>query len=77
MSDELRDALTDISGIGDAKADDILELVAEHGGGSDTATIEEAIGHIEAMDARRADVQSHRDSALDLLRTLVPEDEDE
>jgi len=42
MSDDLRDDLKTIDGIGDAKADAILDILADHDLGSDSAYVTKA-----------------------------------
>jgi len=46
MTDDLHDALTDIQGVGDATAEKIIDVVAEHG--TDAAHLREALEYLEA-----------------------------
>lgn len=67
MSEELHDALTEINGVGDARADDIIELVDEYGAGVDVDALrddlEDALSYHEQGDHEYAAtfVESARD----------------
>lgn len=64
MSDDLRDALMDIHGIGEAKAGEILDVVDEHGRDGVPEEVREAAEHIEA---------GMEGTALKFLRRLMDE----
>lgn len=56
MPDDLRDALTDIHGIGDAKADQILDVVHDHDVGLESNRLAAARDAIDdALDYHEAD----------------------
>lgn len=48
MSDDLREALQDIDGIGPATADKVLETLADHGAGGVPGEVGEALAYLDA-----------------------------
>lgn len=56
MSNELKDELTELQGVGDATADSVLEVLAEHDAGTAELPplVEKAIDAAEAGDDRQA-----------------------
>lgn len=44
---ELHDALTDINGVGEARADEILDVLAEYNRGRDDAALREAQANLQ------------------------------
>jgi len=56
MTDELREALTDIRGVGDATADAIISVVNDHDAGDpeDAELINEALAYLRQNRTRKA-----------------------
>ena len=73
MSDELMDELQAIDGVGESRAEEIVEVLDSHGAGDEDAAthVDEALAHIADMQLPSAANRAHRDNIIDHLTTAL------